>query len=118
MIKKFRCFHRFLLYDFHFGFYSSNASNIYYKTKHTCIHYGLFLQQIFYSSPSHFYAYYCLCVFGSNLLNSSTTTPCISSFILPTTNFLNHYSIFTYVNSYQNQTFLSPYYNLQKHLKF
>ena len=50
--------HRFLFYEFYFGFYSLNSSNIHYSTKRPSIHYDLFLQQRFYSHPLLFYAHY------------------------------------------------------------
>ena len=59
MLQKFCWFRRFLFYDFYFGFYSLNASNIYYSTKHLCIHYDLLLQQHSYLNPLLFYAHYC-----------------------------------------------------------
>ena len=47
--KKYREFHKFLFSGLFFESYSSNVWNIYCSTKLLFIHYGLFLQQHFYS---------------------------------------------------------------------
>ena len=56
--KKSCWFNRFIFYDLYFGFYLLNASNIFYLTKHICVHPGLFLQQHIYLHLLLFYAYY------------------------------------------------------------
>ena len=87
MIKKFCLFQRLLFYDSYFGFYSLNASNIYYSPKHLCIHSDILFQQHFI-----FTAFLCSVLspnkneyfFGFNPTNSLIAKPAVSSFILPT----------------------------------
>ena len=81
------------MYDFYFGFYLSNVSNIYYSTKHFYIQYELLLQQNFYWHPLLFFAHYYqplkrVKLFGFNPKNSLIATSAVSSFILPTANLL------------------------------
>ena len=101
MIKKYCLFHRFKFYDFYFGFYSSNVSNMYYLTKHLCIHHGLLLEQHFYSHPLQFFVdSKSEFIFGVNPTNRSIATPPVSYFILQTTNLFKSPIILTWLNSY------------------
>ena len=58
VIKTFCSFHRFLIYDFYFGTYSSKALNIYYVTNYLYIYYDLLLLKHSYLEPFLFYAHY------------------------------------------------------------
>ena len=92
---KFRWFYKLLFYDLYFEYYSSNASNIFIQENIFTFIMTYCCNNIFIHTL-YFFLYTLLSstknknIFAFYLTNSSITTPLVSSFILSTTNLLNH----------------------------